>query len=148
MLTALQTQVTDWLRASAPFAGPPAIPIVTERMGDWLNRMQTSLNQGGVGLALVVTVPKLQKATTGILHFAPLIAIHIWENVLLNDAPGGAQIPAGDAVLAVLSILSGREASGGWSPLILEDAVQADNTKTGIVMYEVVMKTAISLRPI
>jgi len=148
MLAALQAQVAGWLSASQPFAGPPEIPVVTERQGNWLNRMERALVEGGVGLSLVVTVAKLAKASTGHLHFAPSLAIHVWENVLLNDAPGGAQIPAADAVLAVLAILSGREPDGGLSPLVLDDVTPAENTKTGIVMYEIVMKTAITLRRI
>ena len=147
MLTDLQNQVADLLRERQPFAGPPEIPVLTERSGDWLNRMEIALNQGGVGLALVVTVPKIEKAPTGMLHFVPAIAIHVWENVVLNDAPGGANIPAGDAVLAVLAALSGREPNGSWSPLVLEQASMPANLKPGVIMYEVVMRTAITLRP-
>lgn len=145
MITSLQEQVAAWLREDADFAGPPETAVVTERQGDFLNRLEREV-KAGTGLALVVAVPQISRDGDSALSVRADVAIHVWENVVRNMAPSGRNLPAPDAALCALGCLAGREPSGGWSPLVLRGLRLGDASPAGLLMYELVLSTGILLR--
>lgn len=149
MMQELKTAIASRIAEAQPFAGPPSVTVVSERLGDWLNRIQVALNEGGVGLAVVVGTPLLEKQQSGRLHFQARVPIHVWENVPLNQGESGRRVSAEDAVLAILGILTGHQPAGGWTPLeAMGNITPADNTKEGLVMFELVMVSTITFRPV
>lgn len=145
MITALQTQIAGWLAADPDFAGPPEVPILTERIGDWLNKLDITVNHV-LGLCLVVSTPVITPSGDGPLSVEAAVAIHIWENVTRNMASDGRRLPAPDAALRALGALAGREPSGGWSPLQLRKLQLAEAATGSLLMYELVLGTGIRLR--
>lgn len=144
MISDLQLQIASWLRADPDFDSAPTVPVVTERQGDWLNRIDLEI-KSGLGLALVVAVPALSADKDGGLSVRADVAIHVWENVVRNMAPSGRNLPAPDAALAALGALANREPTGGWSPLAFR-ALRMGDAGAGLLMYELVLSTGILLK--
>lgn len=145
LITSLQEQVAAWLAADGDFAGPPIVPVLTERQGDWLNKLDLEV-QSGLGLCLVVSVPEIIKSPDSPTSVDASVTVHVWENVIRNMHPRGRRLPAPDAALCALGALVDREPSGGWSPLAFRDLKMARATAGGQLMYELVLRTGIILR--
>ena len=145
MINALHQQVATWLSEDPFFAGPAGIQVFTERQADWLNTLKIEV-EVRTGMGLVVAVPAITKSRTGETAIDVSVVIHVWENVTLNTSSSGRGVAATDVALHVVGALIRREPPGGWSPLILDAIRLGDAAAGGFLMYEVVMKTSVSLR--
>lgn len=146
VLKAIQQMVADRLNADAYFVGPPAIPVITENIGDIETAIQQAIAQ--LGVCAIVVTPTANAAFPNCFkpYFNDIkIVVRIVENVILNRGPSGIQKPASDVAEVVAALLHQYEPVGISESIFLETPSITIAPTGGVgrlLSYDVRLRTA------
>lgn len=123
------------------------IPVLCENQLDLVSRITETIAQAQPGICCIIRSPSFAGNTGGQLFFPDCtIRIRILENVLLNRAESGTRIPAQLAAEQVAKSVNNVTPDGfgcALQPVSISEVVE--QRLAGILIYEVVCKTAICL---
>jgi hypothetical protein len=143
LVSNLQSAIELKLLQDTIFAGPPRIPVVTERHSDFENIIDRIVNKLGLGVVIGTTE---FSAGSNLNSFEVTISIGVIENVLLNSGKTASRMPCADLSLAVCAILRNWSPDGLWAPLVFVKAALTEPPPN--LVYEVTFKTEIQLHSI
>ncbi len=116
----LQDNAAAALSADALFtpAAPAApVPVYTERIGDIVNKIEVSLGRLGICAVVLTPLGKLPQPDISVLTLNIPVIVQISETVIVNQGPGGSQIPALALVKTAMRLLHHRpHGVGSGSP--------------------------------
>ena len=135
----LQTLVADRLDSDAVFSAPPAIPILTEQIGDLDNEIQRAIQR--VGLVAIVLTPRVTRLDRR--HLAEVEVVISVAQVRELSLRAGSKKLAADVAASAWALLDDWAASETWQPLIAQSLLLVEVSPATV--YEFTAKTAVLL---